>query len=139
MSSFSAFTELHGHHEFSTFSSPILAPPPSPQRKSDAGRLSVLFQLSTSVPFVSCLCLLHMSCEVYASVIGSFPHFKGRSGCDVSVPCSCYCQVVLGPVTTMLCNRPSVVDLRVVLGDVFRGQHDRNEFFRCLRGRGWES
>lgn len=64
------------------------------------------------------------------------PLFKGRSGCEVSGLCSWYCQVVLGAVTTALRNRSSVVDLRVVLDDIFRGRHDRSEFFGCLRGGG---
>lgn len=42
-------------------------------------------------------------------------------------------------VTTALQNRPSVVDPRVVLDDIFRGRHDRSEFFGCpLPGEGWE-
>ena len=46
--------------------------------------------------------------------------------------------MVPGPLTTALWKRPSVVGLRAVLRDVFRGRHDRNEFFGCLLGRGWE-
>ena len=138
MSGFSAFTELHGHRrERRAVPSPGLTPPPPKRDEADAGRLSAFFCRCA----VCLLCvLLHVASGVAASAVGSFPsaRFQGPFRFEVSGLCSCYCQVVLGPVTTALWNRPSVVDLRVVLGDVFRGQHDRNEFFGCLWGRGWE-
>lgn len=110
---------------------------PSPSRKK-RGRRQPAFGKRA-------VCLLSVRCCAWPLKwpplrLARFPQplFKGRSGCEMSGLCSCYCQVVLGAVTTALRNRPSVMDLRVVLDDVFRGRHDRNEFFGCLRGRGWE-
>lgn len=121
MSGFSAFTELHSHRrERRAFPSPGLTPPPPKRDEADAGRLSAFFCRCA----VCLLCvLLHVASGVAASAVGSFPsaRFQGPFRFEVSGLCSCYCQVVLGPVTTALWNRPSVVDLRVVLGDVLGG------------------
>ena len=130
---------LHGHHrEWRAFPSPGLASRPPERDEADAGRLSGLFLLSAGVPCVSCVCASARglcSGGLCDWLVSPQPVFKGRSGREVSGLCSWCCQVVPGPLTTALWKRPSVVGLRAVLRDVFRGRHDRNEFFGCLLGR----
>ena len=85
---------------------------PSPSRKK-RGRRQPAFGKRA-------VCLLSVRCCAWPLKwpplrLARFPQplFKGRSGCEMSGLCSCYCQVVLGAVTTALRNRPSVMDLRV--------------------------